>query len=87
MHRLTNSEVLLGIVILISGIAALAIAYHRHMKAMYAEIAKEDAKRMADMMFEQMKNGMKVRVVQRLQIVDEMERRKQHESRDEEVSA
>lgn len=87
MHRLTNSEVLLGIVILISGIAALVIAYHRHMKAMYAEIAKEDAKRMADMMFEQMKNGMKVRVVQRLQIVDEMERRKQHENRDEEVSA
>ena len=87
MHRLTNSEVLLGIVILISGIAALAIAYHRHMKAIYAEIAKEDAERMAAMMFEQMKNGMKFRVVQRLQIVDEMERRKQHESRDEEVSA
>ena len=86
MHRLTNSEVLLGIVILISGIAALAIAYHRHMKAIYAEIAKEDAKRMADMMFEQMKNGMKFRVVQRLQIVDEMERRNSNDGNYEEVA-
>ena len=76
-----------GFIMLLSGIAAVVVTYHRHMKAIYSDIAEEDAERMASERFEQMKAGMQVRVVQRLQIVDEMERRKQHESRDEEVSA
>lgn len=78
---------LLGAAMLICGLAALVITYHRHMKAIYADIAAEDAERMANQRFEQMKRGMKIHVRQQLRIVDEMGRRKQHESRDEEVSA
>ena len=63
----------LGFIMLLSSIAALVITYHRHMQAIYADIAAEDAERMANQRFEQMKRGMRVRVVQRLQIVDEMQ--------------
>ncbi len=67
----------IGLLFLLSSIAAVVVTYHRHMKAIYADIAAEDAERMANLRFEQMKAGMQVRVVQRLQIVDEMERRNQ----------
>lgn len=63
---------LLGAAMLIFGLVALVITYHRHMKAIYADIAAEDAERLADMRFEQMKNGMKIHVRQQLRIVDEM---------------
>ena len=66
---------ILGLIMLLSMAAALCVTYHRHMKAIWADIAEDDAERMADEKFEQMKNSMQVRVVQRLQIVDEMEGR------------
>ena len=68
---------LIGLIVMLSVIVSVVVTYHRHMKAIYADIAAEDAERMANLRFEQMKNGMQVRVVQRLQIVDEMERRNQ----------
>ena len=67
----------IGLLFLISSIAAVVVTYHRHMRAIYTDIAEEEAERMANIRFERMKAGMQVRVVQRLQIVDEMERRNQ----------
>ena len=64
----------IGFLFLLSGMAAVVITYHRHMKAIYSDIAAEDAERIANRRFKQMKDGMKVRVVQRLVIHDEMER-------------
>lgn len=68
---------LIGLIVLLSVIVSVVMTYHRHMKAIYADIAEEDSERMANIKFEQMKNGMQVRVIQRLAIVDEMERRNQ----------
>ena len=62
----------LGFLVLLSSITAVVITYHRHMKAIYADIAAEDADRMANQKFREMKRNMKVRVVQRLVIHDEM---------------
>ena len=62
----------LGFLVLLSSITAVVITYHRHMKAIYADIATEDADRMANQKFREMKRNMKVRVVQRLVIHDEM---------------
>ena len=64
----------IGFLFLLSGMAAVVITYHRHMKAIYSDIAAEDAERIANRRFKQMKDGMKVRVVQRLVIHDEMGR-------------
>ena len=66
---------LLGAAMLLCGLAALVITYHRHMRSIWSDIAAEDAERIAEMRFKEMKRGMQVRVVQRLQIVDEMGRR------------
>lgn len=68
---------LIGLIVLLSVIVSVIMTYHRHMKAIYADIAAEDAERMANIKFEHMKNGMQVRVIQRLAIVDEMGRRNQ----------
>ena len=62
----------LGLIMLLSGIAAVCITYHRHMQAIWADIAAEDAERIANRRFEQMVRGMRVHIVQRLHIVDEM---------------
>ncbi len=62
----------LGLIMLISMLGGLCATYHRHMQAIYSDIAADDAERMANRRFEQMVRGMRVRVVQRLQIVDEM---------------
>ncbi len=62
----------LGFLVLLSSIAAVVITYHRHMRAIYADIAAEDADRMANQKFREMKRNMKVRIVQRLVIHDEM---------------
>ena len=67
----------IGLLFLLSSIAAVVVTYHRHMRAIYTDIAEEEAERMANIRFERMKAGMQVRVVQRLHIVDEMERRNQ----------
>ena len=74
---------IIGMIVLLSGLAALAVTYHRHMKAIYADIAAEDAERIAEMRFREMKRGMQVRVVQRLQIVDEMRRRNSNDTENE----
>lgn len=78
---------LIGLIVLLSGLAALAVTYHRHMKAIYADIAEEDAERIANQRFEQMKRGMQVRVVQRLQIVDEMQRRNSNDTENETLAS
>lgn len=62
----------LGLLVLLSSITAVVITYHRHMKAIYADIAAEDADRMANQKFREMTRNMKVRIVQRLVIHDEM---------------
>lgn len=62
----------LGLLVLLSSITAVVITYHRHMKAIYADIAAEDADRMANRKFREMTRNMKVRIVQRLVIHDEM---------------
>lgn len=62
----------LGLLVLLSSIVAVVITYHRHMKAIYADIAAEDADRMANQKFREMTRNMKVRIVQRLVIHDEM---------------
>ena len=77
---------LLGAAMLLCGLAALVITYHRHMKAIYADIAAEDAERLAEMRFKEMKRGMQVRVVQRLQIVDEMGRRNSNDTENESLA-
>ena len=78
---------LIGLIVLLSGLAALVITYHRHMKAIYADIAAEDAERIAEMRFKEMKRGMQVRVVQRLQIVDEMQRRNSNDTENETLAS
>ena len=65
-------ETAIGILFLLSGLAAVIVTYHRHMKAIWADIASEDANRMAEQKFREMKRNMQVRVVQRLVIHDEM---------------
>lgn len=77
---------IIGMIVLLSGLAALAVTYHRHMKAIYADIAAEDAERIAEMRFKEMKRGMQVRVVQRLQIVDEMRRRNSNDTENENMA-
>lgn len=77
---------IIGMLVLLSGLAALVITYHRHMKAIYADIAAEDAERIAEMRFKEMKRGMQVRVVQRLQIVDEMRRRNSNDTENENMA-
>ena len=62
----------LGLIMLISMLVGLCITYHRHMKAIYADIAAEDAERLAELRFEQMISGMEIHVRQQLRIVDEM---------------
>ena len=62
----------LGLLVLLSSIVAVVVTYHRHMKAIYADIAAEDADRMANQKFREMTRNMKVRIVQRLVIHDEM---------------
>ena len=66
-----------GFLVLLSSIIAVIVTYHRHMRAIYTDIAEEEAERIANIRFERMKAGMQVRVIQRLAIVDEMERRNQ----------
>lgn len=61
-----------GLLVLLSSIIAVIVTYHRHMRAIYADIAAEDADRMANQKFREMKRNMQVRVVQRLVIHDEM---------------
>ena len=78
---------IIGMLVLLSGLAALVITYHRHMKAIYADIAAEDAERIAEMRFKEMKRGMQVRVVQRLQIVDEMQRRNSNDTENETLAS
>ena len=78
---------IIGMLVLLSGLAALAVTYHRHMKAIYADIAAEDAERIAEMRFKEMKRGMQVRVVQRLQIVDEMQRRNSNDTENETLAS
>lgn len=78
---------IIGMIVLLSGLAALAVTYHRHMKAIYADIAAEDAERIAEMRFREMKRGMQVRVVQRLQIVDEMQRRNSNDTENETLAS
>lgn len=65
-------ETAIGILFLLSMFAALVVTYHRHMQAIWADIAAEDAERMANQKFHEMTRNMKVRVVQRLVIHDEM---------------
>lgn len=77
---------IIGMLVLLSGLAALVITYHRHMKSIYADIAAEDAERIAEMRFKEMKRGMQVRVVQRLQIVDEMQRRNSNDTENENMA-
>lgn len=77
---------IIGMIVLLSGLAALAVTYHRHMKAIYADIAEENAERIAEIRFKEMKRGMQVRVVQRLQIVDEMRRRNSNDTENERLA-
>ena len=69
---MTSIETAIGFLFLMSGIAAIVITYHRHMKAIYSDIANEDANRLAEQKFREMKRNMQVRVIQRLTIKDEM---------------
>ena len=65
-------ETAIGILFLLSMFAALVVTYHRHMQSIWADIAAEDANRMAEQKFREMKRNMKIRVIQRLTIKDEM---------------
>ena len=69
---MASAEKILGLLFLLSMLAALAVTYHRHMQAIWADIAAEDANRMAEQKFREMKRNMKIRVIQRLTIKDEM---------------
>ena len=77
---------IIGMIMLLSGLAALVITYHRHMQSIWSDIAAEDAERIAEMRFKEMKRGMQVRVVQRLQIVDEMGRRNSNDTENESLA-
>ena len=65
-------ETAIGILFLLAAVVAIVMTYHRHMQAIYSDIAKEDAERIANKRFREMKRNMQVRVVQRLVIPDEM---------------
>ena len=69
---MTNAEKIFGFLFLLSGLAAVIVTYHRHMKAIWADIAAEDANRIAEQKFREMKRNMQIRVIQRLVIHDEM---------------
>ena len=65
-------EIAIGFLFLLSGIIAVIISYHRHMKAIWTDIAEKDANRLAEQKVREMKRNMQIRVVQRLTIKDEM---------------
>lgn len=52
----------------------IGVGYHKHMKAIYDDIAHEEAQGMADEMFDEAMERAEFHVHSRLEIVDEMGR-------------
>lgn len=70
------SEMILGTVMLILTVGALIAAYHTYMQQIYADIAREDARKQADKLFREYTEHCEYRVHQtvRIGIHNEMER-------------
>ena len=63
-----------GSALLLLFFGIIGVGYHKHMKAIYDDIAHEEAQDMADEMFDEAMERAEFHVHSRLEIVDEMGR-------------
>ena len=68
-------EMVCGTAVLLIFFGIIGVGYHKHMKAIYDDIAHEEAHGMADEMFDEAMERAEFHVHSRLEIVDEMGRR------------
>ena len=64
-----------GLLLLLCMVGIIALIYHKHMKAIYKDIAEKEAQEIADRRFRQMIQNARIKVIQRLEIIDEMKKR------------
>lgn len=64
----------MGVLFLLLFLSILALMYNKHMQEIYKDIAEKEAQEIAEKKFRAMLRTAKVKVVQRLEIVDEMRR-------------
>ena len=62
----------IGFLFLLCAVGIIIAAYHKHMTAIYSDIAEEQAQELADQYYRHMLKTARVKVVQRLEIIDEM---------------
>lgn len=67
-------EMVCGAVLLAVFIGILVLAYHIHMRSIYRDIAEEEADEIADKRFKEAIKDARIKVHQRLEIIDEMGR-------------
>lgn len=67
-------EMVCGTVLLAVFIGILVLAYHIHMRSIYRDISEEEADEIADKRFEEAIKDARIKVHQRLEIIDEMGR-------------
>lgn len=64
----------MSVLFLLLALGIMALAYNKHMREIYKDIAEEEAQEIAEKKFRDMIRNAEVKVVQRLEIVDEMRR-------------
>ena len=62
---------LIGLAVLVVAVVVVAITYHRHMSAIYRDIAEHEAERLAEQRFREMIQTARVQLRQRIEIIDE----------------
>lgn len=62
----------IGLLFILCGIGIVAIIYHKQMTAIYRDIADEEAEKLANQYYRHMLKTARVKVIQRLEIIDEM---------------
>jgi hypothetical protein len=67
-------EMVCGTAVLLIFFGIIAAAYHKHMSGIYRDIAEEEADEIADKRFEEAIKDARIKVHQRLEIIDEMGR-------------
>ena len=65
---------LIGLAVMVVAVIAVIITYHRHMTAIYKDIAEHEAERLAEQRFREMIRDARVQLRQRIEIIDETKR-------------
>lgn len=65
---------LIGLAVLVVAAIVVIITYHRHMTAIYKDIAVHEAERLAEQRFREMIRDARVQLRQRIEIIDETKR-------------